>query len=202
MKFFSNVFSSLFKKTEVKILMLGLDGAGKSTMLYKLNMGEITTTIPIIGFNVTQIKVDNLHLTAWSLSSRDRIRSLWKHYFEEVQAVIYVIDSNDRDRLDEGLDELRKITEQVQLEDTVFLIMANKQDLPNAYSVSELFEIFTGFFANIQPQFKWNIQGTVGTGGEGMVEGLNWLAENIALNEARKGLSNYILKFGRWRKKK
>jgi len=165
-------------------------------------MDEIVTTIPTIGFMVDQIKVSNLQLSVWDLGSRDRIRSLWRHYFEETQAIIYVIDSNDRGRFEESLDELRKLTQQKQLEDTVILILANKQDLPNAFTVSELLEIFTEFFGNITPTFKWHIQGIVALDCEGMIEGLNWLAENIALNEARKGVSKYLLRFGSWWRKK
>jgi len=85
--------------------MVGLDAAGKTTILYKLKLGEVVTTIPTIGFNVETVEYKNINFTAWDVGSRSKMRPLWRHYYQNTQALIFVVDANDRDRLersDEG----------------------------------------------------------------------------------------------------
>jgi small GTP-binding protein len=67
-------------KLEKKILMLGLDAAGKTTVLYKMQLGEAVTTIPTIGFNVERVQYKNLELSIWDVGGQDKIRTLWRHY--------------------------------------------------------------------------------------------------------------------------
>ena len=71
---------------EMRILMMGLDAAGKTTMLYKLKLGEVVTTIPTIGFNVETIEYKNISFTCWDVGGKDKIRPLWRHYFQNTQA--------------------------------------------------------------------------------------------------------------------
>merc|ERR1712168_37261 len=115
---FATLFKGLFGKKEMRILMVGLDAAGKTTILYKLKLGEIVTTIPTIGFNVETVE--------------DKNRPLWRHYFQNTQGLIFVVDSNDRERAAEAKDELTKMLQEDELKDAVLLVFANKQDLPNA----------------------------------------------------------------------
>eukprot|EP00126_Sphaerothecum_destruens_P004166 Sdes_comp18035_c0_seq1m7357 len=105
----SRVFSRLFGKQEMRILMVGLDAAGKTTILYKLKLGEIVTTIPTIGFNVETVEYKNISFTVWDVGGQDKIRPLWRHYFQNTQGLIFVVDSNDRDRIAEAKDELQKM---------------------------------------------------------------------------------------------
>merc|ERR1712065_122904 len=93
---FSKALSKMFGKKEMRILMVGLDAAGKTTILYKLKLGEIVTTIPTIGFNVETVEYKNISFTVWDVGGQDKIRPLWRHYFQNTQGVIFVIDSNDR----------------------------------------------------------------------------------------------------------
>ena len=79
---FSSLFQSLFGKKEMRILMVGLDAAGKTTILYKLKLGEIVTTIPTIGFNVETVEYKNISFTVWDVGGQDKIRPLWRHYFQ------------------------------------------------------------------------------------------------------------------------
>eukprot|EP00835_Amoeboradix_gromovi_P001957 NODE_100_length_20777_cov_0.240884.p19 type:complete len:121 gc:universal NODE_100_length_20777_cov_0.240884:20770-20408(-) len=76
---FSKVFEGLFGKKEMRILMVGLDAAGKTTILYKLKLGEIVTTIPTIGFNVETVEYKNISFTVWDVGGQDKIRPLWRH---------------------------------------------------------------------------------------------------------------------------
>ena len=109
--------------------MLGLDAAGKTTVLYKLKLGEHVTTIPTIGFNVETIEYNGFNLNIWDIGGQDRIRALWRHYYHNTQGLIFVVDSNDIDRIDEARDELHKLLEEDELRDAILLVYANKQDL-------------------------------------------------------------------------
>ena len=94
---------------------VGLDAAGKTTILYKLKLGEVVTTIPTIGFNVEAIEYGNLTLTVWDIGGQDKIRPLWRHYYQSTQGVIFVVDSNDRDRVAEARDELHRMLAEDEL---------------------------------------------------------------------------------------
>ncbi|EDM04598.1 ADP-ribosylation factor 1, isoform CRA_c [Rattus norvegicus] len=106
---FANLFKGLFGKKEMRILMVGLDAAGKTTILYKLKLGEIVTTIPTIGFNVETVEYKNISFTVWDVGGQDKIRPLWRHYFQNTQGLIFVVDSNDRERVNEAREELMRM---------------------------------------------------------------------------------------------
>jgi len=103
---FSKIWARLVGKTEMRILMVGLDAAGKTTILYKLKLGEVVTTIPTIGFNVETVEYKNLSFTVWDVGGQDKIRPLWRHYYQGTNGLIYVVDSNDRDRSEDARLEL------------------------------------------------------------------------------------------------
>ncbi|VDM15217.1 unnamed protein product [Wuchereria bancrofti] len=109
----SGLFGRLFGKKQVRILMVGLDAAGKTTILYKLKLGEIVTTIPTIGFNVETVEYKNISFTVWDVGGQDKIRPLWRHYFQNTQGLIFVVDSNDRERIEESRAELHKMLSEV-----------------------------------------------------------------------------------------
>ena len=157
----SSLFSRLFGKKQMRILMVGLDAAGKTTILYKLKLGEIVTTIPTIGFNVETVEYKNISFTVWDVGGQDKIRPLWRHYFQNTQGLIFVVDSNDRERVNEAREELSKMVlkynfkiylfdfnsqlllnqtqlNEDELRDAILLIFANKQDLPNAMTAAEI----------------------------------------------------------------
>jgi len=169
---FAKLFSG-FGKKEVRILMVGLDAAGKTTVLYKLKLGEIVTTIPTIGFNVETVQYKNINFTVWDVGGQDKIRPLWRHYYQNTQGIIYVVDSNDRERIDEAALELQKVLREDELRDSVLLVLANKQDLPNAMSVAEVTDKL-GLHSLRSRQ--WYIQATCATSGDGLYEGLDWLS--------------------------
>jgi len=106
--------------------------------LYKLKLGEIVTTIPTIGFNVETVEYKNISFTVWDVGGQDKIRPLWRHYFQNTQGLIFVVDSNDRERIGEAQDELQRMLAEDELRDAHLLVFANKQDLPQAMSASEL----------------------------------------------------------------
>ncbi|KAE9536422.1 hypothetical protein AGLY_007211 [Aphis glycines] len=173
----STVFTRLFGKKQMRILMVGLDAAGKTTILYKLKLGEIITTIPTIGFNVETVEYKNIAFTVWDVGGQDKIRPLWRHYFQNTQGLIFVVDSNDRERVAEAERELHNMLQEDDLRDAVLLVFANKQDLPNAMNVSDL---TNKLGLNQLSQRKWYIQSTCATQGNGLYEGLDWLSNELA----------------------
>merc|ERR1739848_947351 len=173
-----SVFAKLFGgKREMRILMVGLDAAGKTTILYKLKLGEIVTTIPTIGFNVETVEYKNISFTVWDVGGQDKIRPLWRHYYQNTQGLIFVIDSNDRDRIEDAREELTKMLNEEEMRDAVLLVFANKQDLPNAMTAAEITEKL-GLHGMRNRQ--WFIQSACATTGDGLYEGLDWLSRTLA----------------------
>merc|ERR1712070_641781 len=110
---FSKLFHGMVSKKEMRILMVGLDAAGKTTILYKLKLGEVVTTIPTIGFNVDTVEYKNINFNVWDVGGQDKIRQLWRHYYQNTQGLIFVVDSNDRDRIEDAREELTKMLHEV-----------------------------------------------------------------------------------------
>eukprot|EP00053_Salpingoeca_punica_P015474 m.142748 g.142748 ORF g.142748 m.142748 type:complete len:181 (-) comp16720_c0_seq2:2669-3211(-) len=174
---FGKLFLGLFGKKEMRILMVGLDAAGKTTILYKLKLGEIVTTIPTIGFNVETVEYKNISFTVWDVGGQDKIRPLWRHYFQNTSGLIFVVDSNDRERVGEAKEELAKMLSEDELRDCVLLVFANKQDLPNAMKAAEITDKLG---LNDLRGKRWYIQATCATTGEGLYEGLDWLSGELS----------------------
>eukprot|EP01126_Amoeba_proteus_P032119 TRINITY_DN3139_c0_g1_i6.p1 TRINITY_DN3139_c0_g1~~TRINITY_DN3139_c0_g1_i6.p1 ORF type:complete len:135 (+),score=23.93 TRINITY_DN3139_c0_g1_i6:472-876(+) len=128
------------------------------------------------GFNVESIQYQNVNLTVWDIGGQDKIRVLWKHYYMNTAGFIFVIDSNDQERLDEAAMELTKALKEPDLRDTKLLIFANKQDMPNAMKPEEITKALK---LHDLRTHKWHIQGCCATSGEGLYEGLDWLVSAI-----------------------
>jgi len=137
---FTKLWQRMLGSREMRILMVGLDAAGKTTILYKLKLGEVVTTIPTIGFNVETVEYKNISFTVWDVGGQDKIRPLWRHYYQGTQGLIFVVDSNDRDRAEDAREELMKMLNEDEMRDAVLLIFANKQDLPNTMPAAEITE--------------------------------------------------------------
>jgi small GTP-binding protein len=171
--YYSQLMSFFDKKAN--ILMLGLDSAGKTTILYKLKLDTVVTTIPTIGFNVESVKFKSLNMTIWDVGGQEKIRPLWRHYYQNIDAVIFVIDSNDGGRLDEVSKELHSLMAEDQLRDATLLLLCNKQDLPHAETVQTINEKV----GLIKIKQKWYVQPTSALYNEGIMDGLEWLYNNI-----------------------
>jgi small GTP-binding protein len=165
-------------KTETRIVILGLDNAGKSTILKKLEEEESAVGNPgPIGFYVEEIQYKNLNIYSWDLGGSDKMRILWKHFYEGTHALIYVVDANDSDRITEANVELHKLLDEEQLKDVTLLVYANKQDLPNAMPMSELVHKLD--LSKVKQ--NWTVQPCCATTEEGLVEGILYLNKHIIL---------------------
>jgi ADP-ribosylation factor protein 1 len=172
-----SLFEKLLGKKEMRILMVGLDAAGKTTILYKLKLGEVVTTIPTIGFNVETVEYKNISFTVWDVGGQDKIRPLWRHYYQNTQGLIFVVDSNDRDRIEAAKDELHRMLNEDDLRDAVLLVYANKQDLPRAMTCAEMTDKLQ---LNSLRSRQWYIQAACAQTGDGLYEGLDWLSSTLA----------------------
>ena len=173
---FSTIWTRFFGKKEMRILMVGLDAAGKTTILYKLKLAEVVTTIPTIGFNVETVEYKNISFTVWDVGGQETIRRLWNYYYNNIQGIIFVVDSNDTERIDDAREELHKMLAEEELKDACLLVMANKQDLPGAMTPPD---IANGLGLHTIRGRSWHLQGTCATSGDGLYEGLDWLSKTV-----------------------
>merc|ERR1712151_1005959 len=174
---FTKLWQRMLGSKEMRILMVGLDAAGKTTILYKLKLGEVVTTIPTIGFNVETVEYRNINFTVWDVGGQDKIRKLWRHYYQGTQGLIFVVDSSDRDRVEDAREELSKMLIEEEMRDAVVLVFANKQDLPNAMPAAEVTEKLG--LHNLRSH-QWFIQSACATTGDGLYEGLDWLSRTLS----------------------
>ncbi len=121
---------------QTKVLVLGLDGAGKSAVVQYLASKGITneSTVPTTAYNVKDIKYKGINLAVWDVAGKESLRSLWRHYYDGTDAIVWVVDSHDQARIEESVTQLKRCLDEPDLKDPVILILANKQDLPGAQS--------------------------------------------------------------------
>ncbi|SCU97287.1 LAMI_0F09516g1_1 [Lachancea mirantina] len=172
----SKAMGKMFGYREMKILMLGLDNAGKTTILYKLKLNKIKTTAPTVGFNVETVSYRNVKFNMWDVGGQDRLRPLWRHYFPATTALIFVIDSQDTGRLNEAKEELYSIIGEKEMEEVVLLVLANKQDLKGSLTPQEISD-FLQLKDHLDNQL-WCVIGSNALTGQGLVEGLSWITNN------------------------
>lgn len=173
-------FKNLLGSREMRILILGLDGAGKTTILYRLQVGEVVTTIPTIGFNVEQVTYKNLKFQVWDLGGQTSIRPYWRCYYSNTDAIIYVVDSADKDRIGVSKHELVSMLEEEELKKAVLVVLANKQDIVGALSVAEVHQAL-GLDALKNRTFQ--IFKTSAVKGEGLEEAMEWLSNMLTSNK-------------------
>lgn len=171
-----NSLTNIFGNKEAKILILGLDNAGKTTILYRLQIDEVVETVPTLGFNVETVEYKNIKFQVWDLGGQTSIRPFWRCYFLTTSALIFVVDATDPERLPVVKHELRLLLEEEELKGVTLLILANKQDLPNALSATELTEALA--LTDIRDR-QWTIFGTSATKGTGIFDGLDWLCNEL-----------------------
>jgi small GTP-binding protein len=182
-----------------RLLVLGLDAAGKTTFLYKLRslgprllgQAEVVTTIPTIGFNVETIETRDHSMTCWDIGGCDKIRPLWRHYMQNIGGILFFIDSNDRDRVDDAKTELYMFLKEVELVGVPLLVVRNKCDLPNSAPSAEIVERLE---LNSIRGREWNIISGCMTTGDGIPAIMDWIRASsvrsgVAADEDTSGLS-------------
>jgi len=170
------ILGKLFKNIEANIVILGLDAAGKTTILQKLKC-EINQSIITIGVTMETVAYKNLILQSFDMGGRSPMRMIFKHFIDKADAIIWVIDSNDKERFDEVKEEIKKMTDKCpHMTSVPLLIFANKQDLPNAMIIEDITK-------GIDTLSKWEAphftQASCATSGDGLYEGFDWLNAQI-----------------------
>ena len=138
-------------------------------ILYKLKLNQDVTTIPTVGFNVETVTYKNVKFNVWDVGGQDKIRPLWRHYFSGTQGLIFVIDSNDRARIDEARQELHRIILDREMKEALLLVFANKQDIPGSMTPTEVTERLR--LTQLKER-TWYVVPSCATTGEGLMEGL------------------------------
>ncbi|KAF5394608.1 Ras gtpase [Paragonimus heterotremus] len=197
-------WSYLSQRDEYSVLILGLDGAGKTTYLEQakinfvpnyrsLPLQKITTTVGlnsglfiyIVQFPVGQFVIGGVRLKFWDLGGQEELQSLWDKYYSESHGVIYVIDSTDPDRFDETRDAFDKMIRNPTLESVPLLILANKQDLPGAFPVGEVNKVLYDSMPFVG-QRECTVRGVSALRGDGVPGGIRWMVEKIKQNASRR----------------
>ena len=162
-------------RNNFKIIILGIQNAGKTTILYRLAIGQLIKTTPTIGSNVEEISYNNIKLQAWDLGGQESTRSLWNVYYVNTDAIIYVIDTHD-ENYDDSKSQFYKLLENETLKNAVILIYANKQDLPGAKNVADIIQIYG---LDTIKDHIWHIQPCSAQTGEGLITGMKWLSDQL-----------------------
>ncbi|XP_061417316.1 uncharacterized protein LOC133348493 [Lethenteron reissneri] len=171
---------------QARVLLLGLDAAGKTSILYKLKLDESVVTIPTIGFNVETVQpIRNVTFTVWDVGGQQKIRALWRHYFQNTDGLLFVLDSADRERFPEALKELDAILDSPEMTRVPFVLLANKQDLPRAAATAEVAEAMKA--VKTRHGREWLVQGCCARTGEGLLEGVGQLSRFISNSRASSG---------------
>lgn len=165
------------KEKEMRILMLGLDNAGKTTILKKFNGEPIDTISPTLGFNIKTLEHRGFKLNMWDVGGQKSLRSYWRNYFECTDGLIWVVDSADKLRLNDCKSELHGLLLEERLSGATLLIFANKQDLPGSCSAEELRTILN--LDSIKTH-HWQIIWCSAVTGENLLHGIDWLIDDIA----------------------
>uniref|UniRef100_A0A3Q2U2X4 ADP-ribosylation factor-like protein 2 n=1 Tax=Fundulus heteroclitus TaxID=8078 RepID=A0A3Q2U2X4_FUNHE len=129
------------KEREMRLLMLGLDNAGKTTILKKFNGEDVSTISPTLGFNIETLEHRGFKLNIWDVGGQKSLRSYWRNYFESTDGLVWVVDSADRLRLEDCRQELSSLLLEERLAGATLLVFANKQDLPGALSKEAIREV-------------------------------------------------------------
>uniref|UniRef100_A0A8C4KGI6 ADP-ribosylation factor-like protein 4A n=3 Tax=Casuariiformes TaxID=8784 RepID=A0A8C4KGI6_DRONO len=176
------ILSSLPSFQCFHIVILGLDSAGKTTVLYRLQFNEFVNTVPTKGFNTEKIKVTlgnskTVTFHFWDVGGQEKLRPLWKSYTRCTDGIVFVVDSVDVERMEEAKTELHKITRISENQGVPVLIIANKQDLRNSLSLTEIEKMLA--MSELSSSTPWHLQPTCAIIGDGLKEGLEKLYDMI-----------------------
>lgn len=194
----SGLLKWLFSKNEVHILMLGLDGAGKTTFLEHAKTMlrrrptsgniQLDRIPPTVGLNIARLDIDNTRVIIWDLGGQSILRSIWTKYYSEANGLIFVVDScSSPERLAEARETLQSLLNHNDLLRIPFILCANKQDAVGALSPNEVDKIvnFTRNCANERVNY---VQGMSALSGIGIEEALQWIVNAATLLGPRKPL--------------
>lgn len=171
---------------DYRILVAGLDYAGKTTMLYRMKQHEVVPTVPTIGFNVEAVQFRNMNFNVLDVgSSNSKMQPLVRRYFEHAQGLIFVVDSADHARMQIAKEELAEILSEKSMRDRAVLVLANKQDLPQAMPETE---VAAKLGLHHLQHARCAVKPVCAVDGSGLSNALDWLTAEMASDrEAKPG---------------
>ncbi|XP_036419352.1 ADP-ribosylation factor-like protein 11 [Colossoma macropomum] len=173
------MLSKKFLKTR-QVVLMGLDSAGKSTLLYRIHRGVVMQTSPTIGFNVVTLELDKKTVfTVWDIGGQGSMRANWKYYLENCEALVFVVDAGDRTRMEEAKTALKKVLSDHNMADIPLMVLANKSDLPDAMTVSEVSKQLD---MDSYKDRVWEIQACSALRGQGLQQAFQSVAKLIQTN--------------------
>lgn len=168
------------KEKEIRLLILGLDNAGKTTILRKFCGEPIDRIAPTLGFDIKTLEHKLYTLNLWDVGGQKTIRSYWRNYFEKTDGLIWVIDSNDVGRLQQCKIELFNLLQQEKLAGASLLVFANKQDLEGSMTSDEIATVLELHSSDRFKNRHWSIFACSAVSGDGLAEGMDWIVDDIA----------------------
>jgi len=161
--------------SELKILILGLDNAGKTTILNALSKSEVGNETPTQGFNMKTLQHDQFKLSVYDIGGQETLRAYWNHYLQGANALVYVVDSADHERCETSVEELKRLLAQDALSAAPLLVYCNKQDVGDALSVEQVTDKIGELGERV-----FQYQACSATQGNGVDEGMKWVIETLA----------------------
>ena len=158
-------------------MILGLDKAGKTTIVKKFCGEDIKTISPTLGFNIKTLHHRNYTLNIWDVGGQQTIRSYWRNYFEKTDGIIWVVDSVDTQRLQDCKKELHALLKEERLAGASLLMFVNKQDLPKALSPEQIAKILD---LKVMKSRHHHVQKCSAVTGNGLMKGMDWIVADIA----------------------
>ncbi|KAM6540111.1 ADP-ribosylation factor-like protein 2 [Fusarium falciforme] len=163
------------KDKEMRILMLGLDNAGKTTIVKKVMGEDVNTVSPTLGFIIKTIDYEGYKLNIWDVGGQKTLRSYWRNYFEKTDALIWVVDATDRLRIEDCRDELQGLLLEERLAGASILVFANKTDVEGCMTEQEILSALQ--LESIRTH-RWHILPCSAMTGSNLKEGLSWVVED------------------------
>ena len=197
-RFLTSVFAQVKRKErEIRVLVVGLDNAGKTTVVKKINGEDISKISPTLGFNISSLHLNAYRLNVWDVGGQKTLRTFWRNYFEKTDALVWVVDSTDVARLQDCKNELDAILKEEKLVDASLLVLANKQDVEGAMSGRDIAEalglvsigssnsvsvssseVLSGMTSNSSKR-RWRVQKCSATTGDGILDGFEFITEDV-----------------------
>lgn len=184
------IYQQFTQKPEFYVLIIGLDNAGKTTLLEKIKALFVDTyesappenIAPTVGLNIGRMELGGAKIIFWDLGGQSGLRTIWERYYSETNAIIYVVDAADHERISEARDSFEAVMQNEQLSGLPVLVCANKQDLPGLQDIGSIFDPTAT--AGLHP---FRVQSICALNGDGVKDGVEWIVSNLRTRNTNDG---------------